>query len=215
MITYPGIEADSSMAYETYFALRRYFEPGSKYDYFKYNGKILKQSVKDNFRNAREFRNGLVLYNRYKTKAEIERAVVSTLIKNPDTYIIDISYDDYLDLKRRYETILYVFEEDLKKIFGRTRYDSPKDYFIHNNDYEYSIIYDLFVDDQICIETVVILECITMFLSKLRGNIIDFSFEEEIIKIIKYKNFFTKWVTFDILVFKKILKGVLNQFYHE
>lgn len=206
---------NAAMAFETYFALKSYFKEGSKYDYFKYKGKILRKSIKDNFQTNHEFHNGLGLYYKYKSKDEIEKAVVSSLIKDSDIHITQISYDTYIEQRKRYESILYIFSQDLQTIFSDHKYSNPKDHFVCNDEYSNSHIYDLFINEKIYVETVVILNTITKFLDKIKETGIDFIFEEDIEKIKKYEEFFKRWVKFNKLQFKDIFKQELQKFYHE
>lgn len=211
MILLPGEEINAANAYEVYFAVKSYFSTKGKYDYFRYNGKILRKAVKDNFRNNKELTNGIRLYNKYKSIGEIEKAVVASFIYD-DVYISDISYDEYNDLRRRYDTILYVFEQDLTKVFSKNVYSKFEDYITHNDDFVYSCIYDSYANKEICPETIIILNFITKFLDRIKNEHSDFVFDEEYTRLMKYKEFFKKWIKFNILDFKHVLVKVLKNF---
>lgn len=206
--------ASALIAYETWFALKEYFKDESKYDYFKFNGKILRKSVKDKFATSKFIYHSLSLYNKYKSKEELEKAIVASLIDEPSAYLTTIDYELYKDLIKRYESILYIFEQDLKRIFGSNHFSSFEKYFYHSEDYPYSYIYDLYSNKEITIETLIILDSITKFLQKIEKDHSDFIFDEEMKKIKKYKNFFIQWQKYYITDYKKILKNILTDFHH-
>lgn len=202
------------IAYETWFALRQYFRDDSKYDYFKYNGKILKKSVKDKFASSKYAHSSVLLFNRYRTKEELEKAIVANLLVDSNTYITSVDYDVYKESIKKYESILYTFEQDLKTIFGNDVFLTAERYFQHTEDYSYSYIYELYINKEITIETLIILDSITKFLQKIERDHSDFIFREEIQVIKKYKKFFIQWQKYYITDYKKILKKVLTEFHH-
>lgn len=206
--------AGALIAYETWCALKEYFRDGSKYDYFKFRGKILRKSVKDKFTTSKNIHPSIRLYNKYKSKEEIEKAVVANFLVDPGTYINNINFDVYKALVKRYESILYTFEQDLKKIFGSNAFPTIEEYFLHSETYPYSYIFDLYTNQEICIETLIILDSITKFLHKIEKDHSDFIFQEDIEWIKKYKKFFIEWQKHYIIDYKKILKRVLSDLHH-
>lgn len=196
------------LAYETYFALREYFRIGSKYDYFKFRGRILRKTVRDNFVNSKWATQSIKLYCKYKSKEEIEKAVVSNLLQD-NLFIGDISYDIYIDFTKKYDSLLYTFEQDLKKIFSSYAFSTAEGYFESNANSPYSAIYELYLNSEITIETVIILDSITHFLSKIKKQQSDFIFDEEMEKLEKYKKFFIKWNKNTILQYKQVLKKIV------
>lgn len=206
--------AGATMAYETWFALKEYFKDDSKYDYFKFKGKILRKTVKEKFATSKYIHSAIGLYNKYKSREEIEKAVIANLLADPGAYISNIDFEAYRDLIKRYESILYIFEQDLKKIFGSNAFPTIEEYFLHSESYPYSYIFDLYTNKEICIETLIVLDSITKFLQKIEKDHTDFIFQEDYERIKKYKKFFIQWQKYYIIDYKKILKKVLLNLHH-
>ena len=104
--------------YKLFLALKNHFG-SSTYDFFLYNGKATSMNA-HSFSTKKDKYFYEKLARRYNDK-ELQEFFVSCLIKNPDVWAGDmcreVSYsENYLDWKRRKESLTYCFIEDVKKI---------------------------------------------------------------------------------------------------
>lgn len=86
---------DGYEAYKTYLALKRHFEPGSTYDYVKYNGKVSGSPA------SFESRNDRVFFLKLAKHPDVLGFLVANLSYNPKLWIKTLAYSD--ECRMRYE----------------------------------------------------------------------------------------------------------------
>jgi hypothetical protein len=108
---------NSFEAYKLFLSIKNHF--GSfNYNFFMYRGRTTANTESFSIRHDKYFYENLS--RRYNEK-ELLGFYVSCLIKNPNVWVGDISqnkeyHENYLDWKRRKESLTYCFTEDVKKI---------------------------------------------------------------------------------------------------
>ena len=101
--------------YVIYLALKAHFSRKG-YDYFKYNGRT-KASV-ENF-NVRKDRYFFEKLTKRYSKEEIESYFVSNYLSNSNLWVGEMNDKNFLDWKKRIQSISYLYENDLKIITDR------------------------------------------------------------------------------------------------
>lgn len=157
---------DAYAAYVMYLALKRHFTLGSKYDYFKYNGKT--NASKQSFETRRD----RYSFHKLSKKDHPRDFVVANFLQHgPSIWIGDLVADSkYEDtykawLKRR-ESISYVFKSDIEQL------DSiDEDLKSINGDYPRLL--QLYMRNKVCIETIIILSNIVGFIKRWNKDISD------------------------------------------
>ncbi len=186
-------------AYTKYLALKQHFS-GTNYDYFRYGGKV--KVKQDTF----EKRHDKYFFYKLSKKKNVEEFLVANFIDNDSTWVGNLTQDKYSDeiystWKARQESLTYLYKEDLNKI------EIPLDDNLKVQDGNYPILFKLYKQKTIMLETVVILNKLVNFLPYWKKNISDtvlWPIEYE--KIKKYEPF----VKFDIFKFKKITYDYFN-----
>lgn len=189
-------------AFQLYTALKLHF--CGKYDFVKYNGKT--NISKDQFLLRKDKYSFYKLSRKYN-KEDLFGFIVANLLKNPKTWVGDLLTEDAdseykLWLKIR-QSISYVFEQDLNKLFDKV--ENP-DELLKVVDGQYPLLYNEFLQQEITLETVIILDDILNFMPMWSKKIDDdILFPEFTLRCKKYKPF----VHYDKAKCTKILKDKL------
>lgn len=147
-------------AYQSYLALKRHFS--SSYDYFKYNGKI--NVSKDKFDTRRD---KYLFYKLSKKKEVVNYLLANMLCEGPDFWVGSVKDNAadkvYNDWKKRQESLSYTFKQDLCKLKDNfdDNFKMPK--------YGHPHLMLLYMRDEICIETIIILDMLINY-SKVWNN---------------------------------------------
>ena len=161
------MSTDPFESYKLYNALKLHFE--SNYDAVKYNFKsnvtpssFFKRKDKYFFAKLAKKYNG-----------ELKDFYVSQFV-NTETYIGDMmdseAEQNYKDHKRIQESIHRVFSIDINRL---TEENVPFDYLFKASDNAYPLVVKLWLQEEISLETVVILNAIFKFIDRESKNISD------------------------------------------
>ena len=145
--------------YIIYSALKAHFSRKG-YDYFKYNGRT-KVSV-ENF-NVRKDRYFFEKLTKRYTKEEIESYFVSNYLSNSNLWVGEMNDKNFLDWKKRIQSISYLYENDLKIITDRC---SSLDNAMKCKNSSHSTLIKLYLGDHIMPETMVLLNRVTGFIER-------------------------------------------------
>ena len=198
--------AEGFDAYKTYLALKRHFT--SDYDYFKYNGKVragvesfLKRNDKFFFRK---------LAKKYDDKELVDFFVSNFIVS--DNWIGNLisqeSEDNYVRFKKRRESLIYHFDNELHWLvdYCRSR-DLELNKLLLVEDNNHPLLLKLLLQKKISIETIIIMDSVLKFLKHWDNNLDDIVWEEKKRLIVKYN----KFLTYDPFVYRKKLKEIINE----
>ena len=174
---------DPFESYKLYNALKLHFETDS-YDAIKYN---FKTSVKpQSFFKRKDKYFFAKIANTYDNLLEFYVAN----FKNDVKYVGDMLNEGgeryYRDHKKVLESLSYTFENDINKLAEDNQFDS----LLEANDNEHPLIIQLWMQDEIQLETVVIVDSITGFMDRESKKISETIIWPDIYrKVTKYKPF--------------------------
>ena len=180
--------------YTTYLALKNHFTTDT-YDYFKYDGQI-----RQNLESFEKRKDKHMFYKLAKMK-NAEEILLANMVKKPTTYIYDLveneeSISVYKNWKKRQESLSYVFKTEIGKLD-----DEFKSNFKVKNG-QYPNVIKLYLQDEISLETVVILTDFVQCIPYWNANISDTLVWPDINRSInKYRGF----LDYDVEKIKKIL----------
>lgn len=167
---------DAFSAYTKYVALKLHFQQNS-YDYFKFSGKA--KVSREKFETRRDkyyFQRISKLYD----EKQFEQLLVANFIANKDAWIGDVISDEgrklYTNWKKIYQSLEYLFTEDLKKIkdlIDSTEIESFDELFVIIADNNWPEIVSLTIQQTIRLETFVIINKIFNFIPKIDQTIDD------------------------------------------
>lgn len=197
-------EAGGFEAYEMYHGLKLHFT--SKYDYVKYGGKT--RVNKDQFMLRKDKYSFYKLSRKYK-REELFGFYVANFLKNPKVWAGDLLMEDadseYKLWLRVQQSLSYIFDQNLQFLFDEV--NSP-DELLKVVDGQYPLLYNLYTQDKIYLETLVILDDIMNFIPMWSRKVDDdIIFPDFVMKCEKYKPF----LNYDKVKFKKLLKEKLCQ----
>ena len=189
--------------YKTYLALKQHFT-NETYDFIKYNGKIKASIESFNKRKDRLFFEKL---SRKNKDEEIVDFFVSNFVSSSDPSslwigdIIKNGNENYLDWQKKTQSLSYLFEQDLRKVFeGKNFLEFLK---IENN--KHPKILKEYLSGNLMLETMVILDRMLNYREKFDLKLIDPVWELVSKKIKKYSPF----LKIDTDKYKNILRKVL------
>ena len=180
--------------YTTYLALKNHFTTDS-YDYFKHEGQV--SANLDSFEKRKD---KYMFYKLAKMK-NAEELLLANMVKKPTTYIYDLveneeSISVYKNWKKRQESLSYVFKTEIGKLD-----DEFKSNFKVKNG-QYPNVIKLYLQDEISLETVVILTDFAQCIPYWNAMISDTLVWPDINRSInKYRGF----LDYDVEKIKKIL----------
>lgn len=182
MSDYGGFEA-----YKIYMGLKLHFT--SSYDYVKYNGKVNSATVK-----AFEINKGKFFFyklSRKYNKDEIFGFYVSNFLENPKLWIGNLLSEDcdsiYKIWLKTQQSLSYIFDQDLNTIFDMV--DKP-DQLLKVVDGDYPLLYNLYKQDTVKLETLIILNDIMNFIPMWSKKVNDDIIFPDFVRVCdKYKPF--------------------------
>jgi hypothetical protein len=186
--------------YKTYLSLKNHFTK-EKYDYHKYCGKVRAQLQSFYKRKDRYWFERL---SRQKGDKEIVDFFVSNFVSCDDPQSLWIGdmirdgEDRYVNWIKKQQSLSYFFQQEVESIFNKNNFD---DMFEIKNNSHPQLIKEYF-QDNISLETVVILNKIFNFLNTFDKKMKDPVWEFVSMRIKKYDCF----LNIDIFKYKKILK---------
>jgi hypothetical protein len=150
-------------AYSEYLAIKRHFT--TKYDYFKYNGKV--NVSKESF----EARRDAYQFQRLSKKRDYKNLILSNIVNNPKAWVgsllEDSANETYLEWKKRNDAITRHVQDSLSKLD-----DDFKTNFVSTNG-QYPHVIDLFLRKEISLEAVTILTKMTNSSDYWKKTVID------------------------------------------
>lgn len=189
-----------------YRALKLHFT--TDYDFHKYKGKI-KYTVSQYHKNKHIF-----VYDKLATKYsgdELRLFFVSNFLHDETIWIQDLlsqeSYENYLNFCKKKQSLSYIFQNDLLNIFSEENH--KKLFKCENNDFP--LLLTKMLRNEVCTETVVIMDDFMDFIPKWNKNIKDdFIWPRIKTKMLKYKPF----LEYDKSKFKRTLIDTVKEFTH-
>ena len=193
-------------AYKTYLALKRHFT--SDYNYFKYNGKIRASEESFLRRNDRFFFRKLS--KKYNKEELVDFYVSNFIISNNwvGNLVSQESEDNYVQYKRRRESLSYHFDVELRWVIDHCRdrnLELNKLLLVEDNNHP--LLLKFLLQKKISIDTLIIMDSVLKFLSHWDDNLDDIVWEEKKRLIIKYN----KFLTYDPFVYRKKLKEIIYE----
>jgi hypothetical protein len=144
--------------YSIYLAVKAHFT-SKKYDYFRYGGRTKTSEEKFNKRNDRYFFEKL---SKKFTKEEIEQYFVSNFLVNSNFYIKDMDDKNFLEWKKRSQSISYLFTQDLENVLMLS---SDLNEALQCRKGQHSTVLKMYLGGIIMIETLVLLNRVTRFVN--------------------------------------------------
>jgi len=156
-------------AYDTYvyyLALKRHFT--SSYDFFKYQGK-----VKANVQSFEKRKDKFFFYKLSKNP-ECKQIILANILKDPNIWIGKILDDKSIEVHtawlKRQNSLTYVFKSDLKKL------NPDFDENILCEDGQHPPLLELYLQEEISLETLVIInvltKCFSYWSKKIQDKIV-------------------------------------------
>ena len=195
-------------AYNMYVAIKLHFQ--TNYDYFKFAGKV--KTSKHSFDMRRDklmFERVAKVYN----EEQFRLLLVANFLINQNAWIGDITSEtgrqNYLQLKKRLQSMTHQFKQDLDKIKEHLSGDPYKEFDdifrIVDEESNFPLVVDLMIQNDIAVETFVIMNKILNFMPRLSKTITDDLVWPEICKTIqKYSPF----VSADTRVCRAIMREI-------
>lgn len=144
--------------YQIYVALKTHFSRRT-YDYFEYQGSIKVSREKFMERNDVYFFEKLS--KKYKAE-EVEEYFVSNFLVNSNFHIIQMNEKNYMDWKRKMQSITYLFGQDIENL--STLSSNFNDVFTCNRGH--SQLLKAYLGGRVMLETLIMLNKITHFVSR-------------------------------------------------
>ena len=190
--------------YKSYLGLKNHFTK-QKYDYHKYGGRS-RASVESFYkRRDRYFFEKL---SRQKNDDEVIDFFVSNFVAcdNPQSLwigeIVRNGEDNYMNWKKRIQSMSYLFKEQVETLFSDNKFDEV----FHIEGGKHPLIVKELLQNNISIETFIILEKILGFKNNFDKKMNDPVWDFLSLRIDKYISF----LDIDALRYRKILKQVLE-----
>lgn len=170
-------------AYKKYLALKSHFT-NPRYDYFKYQGHVKATP------NTFETRKDKYFFYKLSKQKNLEQYLVASFVDlGPTQWIGDLIENmkvnnTYAKWLKRQESLTYQFKNDLSRL------DKNYNENFAVIDGQHPKLLKLFLQKDVCIETVIILDSITPFLKYWQKNIVDIVVWPQVkTKIDKYRPF--------------------------
>jgi hypothetical protein len=187
--------------YQMYCALKAHFGMGD-YDFVKYNGKS--SATKSSFwkRNDRHF--FVRTSRKYKDKDTIKDYLLSNFIKNQKGWLGDFSDDNYMEWKKRMQSLTYTFKEEMTPLVE----DIELNNIFEIPESSHPILLKEYLGNRISIEAMIILDDLVQYTKNWDKKLSDDVIWPSVNKMIKnYK----KFLTFDRKRCKMILMTLIKQ----
>ena len=185
--------------YLMYCALKAHFGKGN-YDFVKYGGKS--SATKESFWKRTDRLFFVKTQRKYKKKQVIQDYLVSNFVQNTKGWLGDFNDENYIEWKRRTQSMSYNFKKKKKKI-GEVNILGIKDG-------QHPTLLKEYLGKRVSIETLVILDDISNFTKiwnkKLKNDVVW-------PKVKKLMFDYKKFLTYDKKKCTIILNNFINQFY--
>tara|TARA_B100000780_G_scaffold268264_1_gene226047 strand:- start:816 stop:1400 length:585 start_codon:yes stop_codon:yes gene_type:complete len=187
--------------YQMYCALKAHFGK-SDYDFVKYNGKS--SVTKSSFwkRNDRHF--FVRTSRKYKDKDTVKDYLLSNFIKNQKGWLGDFSDDNYMEWKKRMQSLTYTFKEEMLPLVE----DNELNSIFEIPESSHPKLLKEYLGNRVSIEAMVILDDLVQYTKNWDKKLGDDVIWPNINKMIKnYK----KFLTFDKNKCKMVLITLIKQ----
>lgn len=180
-------------AYKLYLALKNHFT--TKYDYFRYNGKVKVDG------NSFDTRKDKYLFQKLAKHKDPQNLIVSNMVDRDCSWVGDLftpeAQDCYTDWLKRQQSLSYIFKNDLDRLLP----DFDSNFIVKSG--QHPPLLKLYLQRKIGIETLIILQDIIGFFKHWNKCIDDTIIWPGIYtKTQKYKPF----IRYDISKFKSCLR---------
>jgi hypothetical protein len=186
-------------AFCLYTSLKLHFNSDS-YDYFKYNGKV--NTSIDAFENRKDKWHFYKLSRRFTNVEQGRDFIVANLVHDPNVWIGNLLTEEsdiqYRARQKVIQSLTYTFTNEIGVLFD----GNPND-FLKVEDGQYPKLLTMFLQSDMSIETICILNKLIGFLSMWDKKIIDTIRYPAVSRTIKK---YTPFVSFDATKYKLILK---------
>lgn len=203
----PSCRSDKNalFCYETYKSLKLHFTPSAQYDFFKYHGKSLSDVELEGFDTSRYvgFCNKI---SKGRTRIEIFEFLLSNIATIEDQWIDSFleGESNWKEWKKRQESLTYRFTSDTKILFEPPMHISR---YFKSIDGEYPSVLVKLMRKEISLETVVILDLVFDFNSRLLTQYDRDFVAGPVTRLIdRYQPFVVKYHNLDLTNFKIIIK---------
>ena len=190
-------------AYKSYLGLKNHFTK-DKYDYHKYCGKS-RATVQSFYKRRDRF--FFEKLSRQKTDEEVIEFFVSNFVSCNDPQslwigeIMQNGDTNYIDWKRKHQSLSYVFKEEVENIFGGKDFDS----IFKIEGTKHPVIVKEHLQNNISLESLIILDRIIGFKKDFDKKLRDPVWEFLSMRLKKYDSF----INIDVFRYKKILKDIV------
>ena len=190
-------------AYKSNLGLKNHFTK-DKYDYHKYCGKS-RATVQSFYKRRDRF--FFEKLSRQKTDEEVIEFFVSNFVSCNDPQslwigeIMQNGDTNYIDWKRKRQSLSYVFKEEVGNIFGGKDFDS----IFKIEGTKHPIIVKEHLQNNISLESLIILDRIIGFKKDFDKKLRDPVWEFLSMRLKKYDSF----INIDVFRYKKILKDIV------
>jgi hypothetical protein len=153
-------------AFLMYMAIRNHFR--TRYDYFKYHGKV--NITADHF-NTRKDKFVFMKLCRMYDDTDLKDLYISNFVREhprnfwPGDLVTDIAKDCMLDWQKKQQSLSYIYDNELNVLFENVQ--NPNDIF-KVEDGQYPLIYQYYSQGKLSIQTLCILDREIGFNSKLK-----------------------------------------------
>ena len=188
-------------AYKIYIALKSHFN--GDYDFVKYNGKT---NVKvDSFlkRGDRPFFGRVA--RKYLTSENVKRFFISNFLVNTKGWIGDFNEQNYVDYKKRIESLKYNYKNELQEILRKVKL--LDEIFLVNGG-QHPLLLKQFLAKKVSLETMCIMESLLEYCKYWNEDIDEQYVWKEQEKLIKN---YSSVLTFDKDLYKIITMSTLKE----
>ncbi len=189
--------------YLMYCAMKAHFGKGD-YDYVKYGGKS--SATKKSFwkRNDRYF--FVRILRKYKEEDVIKDYLISNFIKNKKGWLGDFNDENYIEWKRKIQSITHIFEEELTPLLEN--FEEGKNLLATQSKNHPKLLKE-YLGKRVSIETVIILDDIIEFSNNWDKVLSDDVIWPDVKKMMdNYKKFLTYDKNKCKMILMDLIKGV-------
>ena len=156
--------------YKYYMAMKLHFESDS-YDAVKYNYKT--SAKPQSFFKRRDKYHFAKLGRKFDTPKELIQFFVSQFTSTDSTWVGNMLNDEeqYTEWSKRVQSLTYTFENDINSLADKV--GSFDELFEIRSDSPYPVVVNAYLQDEISLETVVILNRLTRFMKRADKQVTD------------------------------------------
>lgn len=201
---FTGDEAGGYEAFTMYQALKLHFS--GNYDYVKYKGKT--NVTKEQFMLRKDKFSFYKLSRKYK-REELFGFYVANLLKNPKIWAGELLNEDaeseYKVWLKTQQSLSYIFEQNVDYVLDNVK--TPNE-MLKVVDGQYPLLYNSYLQNKVCIETIIIMDEILNFFPMWSKKV-----EDDIIfpDFIKLCNKYRPFLNYDKVKFKNLIKEKVCQ----